>query len=111
MATRFLIAQNDTVWYRVCTGCTSVRTEDDPSGIRYSYGVKTAFITEDIISDYGVRNVNGGSRFHQAIDYTVYGNGNNDKGDAIVSITAGNNKGIKKQITLYQHKMKDYAST
>ena len=88
MATDELFAQNDTIWYRVCNGCSNDRTANDPSGIRYTYNAKQAFITQDIISDYVIRNTNG-TWFHQAIDYTVVDSVDTDYGDAILAINGG----------------------
>jgi hypothetical protein len=77
MATVYSYAQNDLVRYRPCSsGC-------GPN----DYGAITIFATQDIVSDYGVRKANG-TRFHQAIDYTVYGV--EDNGYAIVAISEGN---------------------
>lgn len=62
LATVCSYAQNDLVRYRPCTsGC-------GPN----DYGAIRTFGTQDVVSDYGVRKANG-TRFHQAIDYTVYG--------------------------------------
>jgi len=91
MVTLNIFAQNDLVRYRPCTsGCGSELNQN------FIYGGVTEFITEDVISDYGVRKINQkGSRFHQAIDYTVFGedaNGNKieDRGYALVAIKGGN---------------------
>ncbi|MBK7636927.1 MAG: hypothetical protein IPJ13_23630 [Saprospiraceae bacterium] len=65
MATVCSYAQNDLVRYRPCSsGC-------GPN----DYGDINTFATQDVLSDYGVRNLHGqpGSKFHQAIDYSVYG--------------------------------------
>ncbi|MBP6446353.1 MAG: hypothetical protein KA341_06080, partial [Saprospiraceae bacterium] len=80
MATVCSYAQNDLVRYRPCSsGC-------GPN----DYGDTTIiFATQDVISDYGVRNLHGkkGSKFHQAIDYTVYDI--EDEGYAIVAVKGG----------------------
>ncbi len=77
MATMYCYAQNDLVRYRPCSsGCEP----DD-------YGDITEFKTQDVISDYGVRNADGGTRFHQAIDYTVYDI--EDMGYSIVAVKEG----------------------
>jgi hypothetical protein len=79
LATVYSYAQNDLVRYRPCTsGC-------GPN----DYGVINTFATRDVLSDYGVRNLHGqpGSKFHQAIDYSVYGI--EDEGYAIVAVKGG----------------------
>jgi hypothetical protein len=59
--------QNLQVKYATCTGC---------HGNNPQYGVPTAFETNQISSDYGMR-VADGTRFHQGIDYAgpVFGSG------------------------------------
>lgn len=47
------------------------------------YGAAQPFATESILSDYGMRISDVGTRFHQGIDY------NGTVGSAIVSLTAG----------------------
>ena len=93
MTTFELFAQNDTVRFRRCRhGCERNGEKQDPPGTAFEYGEIQNFLTEDVLSDYGVRNVSGrGSRFHQAIDYSsvLFGAGDNDKGDAIVAIQGG----------------------
>lgn len=82
-------AQNDLVRYRLCnSGCTSSTTKNDPLDGQFNYGNITTFETKDVVSDYGIRNVNKGSKFHKGIDYSTEQN-NNDKGNAIVAIKSG----------------------
>lgn len=58
-------AQNLQVRYRPCNPCGTNLNDD------FEYGEAVVFPTESVISDYGIRHVNSGSTFHQAIDYTV----------------------------------------
>lgn len=94
LVTQYGYTQNDHVKYRRCMeGCNTIRHSDDDLNAQFQYDIWDEFITQDVVSDYGVRNAGkGASRFHQAIDYTslLRGAGDEDKGDAIMAIQAGN---------------------
>lgn len=67
LVTIYSYAQNDLVRYRPCSsGCGS------ELNTAFNYDDITTFATPDVISYYGVRKTIG-TRFHQAIDYTVQG--------------------------------------
>jgi len=81
LVTIYSYAQNDLVRYRPCSsGCGS------ELNTAFNYDDSTTFATPDVISDYVVRKTIG-TRFHQAIDYTVQGE--EDRGYDIVAIGGG----------------------
>ena len=73
-----IMAQTETIQYSICTNCN----DNNPT-----MGRNIDYTISQISSDYGMRVAGGGTRFHQAIDYSsvLFGSGDNDKGDAIIT--------------------------
>ena len=79
------------VQYRQCTqGCTSANSTNDGINTAFAYGTANSFITEDVVSDYGMRDYPS-SIWHEGTDLSSLqnGGGDSDRGDALVAIEGG----------------------
>jgi len=77
------------VKYQKCNGCGIAN--DHSSLSLFTYDIPDILHTEHVTSDFGIRNVTGGTRFHQGIDMrprsSIYG-------DAILAIESAKIKYI-----------------
>jgi hypothetical protein len=89
-----LISQTDQVRYRRCiSGCTEQEI-NDPRDADFNYGLITdweQFEARDVVSDYSMRICPGCTIWHKGVDYSsfTWGNGNADRGDAILATESG----------------------
>ena len=83
-------AQTYQVRFSEClSGCTS-NAANDPLNAAFSYDVWEEYATEDVVSDYSMRNLSS-SKWHKGVDYSDNGqSANADRGDAILAVADGN---------------------
>ena len=69
-ALQLSFAQNLSLSYRLCTGCSILEGIDNSSGT-YQYGAEQDFESRDVTSDYGCRQLPS-SPWHKGVDYKPY---------------------------------------
>lgn len=81
-----LVAQNYSVNYNSCTGCTTTNPQYNTATTAFTL---TGNGVIDVVSDFGRRNGNGISNWHRGVDITLKNPNTEDNGYHLLSITDG----------------------
>lgn len=103
IALQWSFAQDAPLQYRLCTGCSTVAGNDNLSADNYQYGAAQNFISRDITSDYGYRNL-ASSPWHKGVDFKPYvyaGQYNGGRGTSLLAAMEGVVENI--QSTNFKH--------